>query len=171
MWSYESAFGSELAATNEDGDVIQLTEVATTTLPRQVAFEHVGDFGNVDKWDPGVMKATKATEGEPGVGTAYDLVLSFSGRQLEMRYVVREYEPGNKVVLEGNGNRVHAVDVITFDDYTDGTEVTYSADLSLTGIARFFEPLMRGRLLKVGEDGGAGLRRWLSELEEKFVAG
>ena len=151
--------------------MIRLTEKATTKLSRQAAFEKVGDFGNIDRWDPGVVKAIKATDGETGVGTAYDLVLDFSGRQLEMRYVVTEYEPDQRLVLEGTGDRVHAIDSIEFVDFTDGTEITYIADLSLTGFARFFEPLMRGRLARIGDAAGIGLRRWLLELEQGIETG
>jgi len=145
--------------------MIRLIETATTTLKRETAFKYVGDFGNVHNWDPGVITATKSTEGAPGVGTAYDLVLSFSGRETEMRYVITEHDPGRKIVLEGTGARVHAIDVIEFDDRPGGTQVTYTADLSLTGFSRFFEPLMKSRIAKVGEDGGIGMRRWLNELE------
>jgi carbon monoxide dehydrogenase subunit G len=145
--------------------VIRFIETATTSLPRDTAFGHVGDFANIDRWDPGVVTAIKATGGETGPGTAYDLVLSYAGREIEMQYVVTEHEPNRRVVLEGTGARVHAIDVIEFDDHTDGTKVTYTADLSLTGLARFFEPLLKRRLGKVVEDGGMGLRRWLKELE------
>jgi hypothetical protein len=146
-------------------DMIRLVETATTSFTHEVAFKHVGDFGNIGNWDPGVTTATKVTEGEPGVGTAYDLVLSYAGRELEMRYVITEYDPGRKIVLEGTGARVHAIDVFEFEDHPGGTQVTYTADLSLTGFARFFEPLMKGRFAKIGEEAGVGLRRWLHELE------
>ncbi len=144
--------------------MIRLTETATTKLSREVAFEHVGDFGNIDKWNPCVMTATRAA-GETGVGTVYELVLSYTRRRMEMSYVVTEYEPDRRIVLEGTGARVHAIDVIEFDDFTDGTEVRYTADLSVTGLARFFEPLMKGRFARIGDDAGIGLRRWLIELE------
>ena len=36
--------------------------------------------------------------------------------------------------------------------------------------ARLFEPFMKGRLAKVGEDAGNGMRRWLVELEEAHRA-
>lgn len=161
---YGEGFGYEHPA-KKGIDMIRLIETATTSLSRDVVFEHVGDFGNIDSWDPGVITATKATEGAPGVGTAYDLILSSSGREMEMRYVVTEHEAGRKIVLEGTGARVHAIDVIAFEEVTDGTRVTYTADLSLTGFARVFEPLMKSRLAKIGEDAGIGLRRWLNELE------
>lgn len=144
--------------------MVRLTETATTRLSRKDAFHYVGDFGNVDRWDPGVASASKATAGEASVGTAYDVVLS-GGREMKMTYVITEHEPGRKIVLKGTGARVAAIDVIDFVDEGEGTLITYTADLSLTGVARFVEPLMRGRFAKIGEQAGIGLRRWLNELE------
>ena len=62
--------------------------------------------------------------------------------------------------------RVKAIDVIEFVDQADGTLITYTADLYLTGLARLAEPFMKGRFAEIGEQAGIGLRRWLSELEE-----
>lgn len=146
--------------------MVRLTETATTKLPREVAFRYVGDFANVDRWDPGVLSATKATAGDPAPGTVYDLVVLNGGRELEMQYLVTDYESGKKIVLEGTGARVRAIDVIAFEDQADGTLVTYTADLSLTGVARLFEPFMKGRFAEIGEQAGIGLRRWLGELEK-----
>ena len=145
--------------------MVRLVETATTRLSREEAFRHVGDFGNVDQWDPGVSAATKATPGEPDVGTAYDLVVAYGGRELEMTYVITEHEPGRRIALEGTGPNVKAFDVISFSDEGDHTLISYTADIGLTGIARFAEPFIKGRLANVGEQAGIGLRRWLDELE------
>ena len=146
--------------------MIRLNQTATTGLDRTTAFDHVGDFANIDRWDPGVVNATKATPGDVGVGTVYDLTLDYNGRQLEMSYCIVGYEPGRKIVLEGSGLWIKAIDVIEFSDHEDGTLVTYTADLGLTGIGRLIEPLLRGRFEQVGSGAGAGLRRWLGELED-----
>jgi carbon monoxide dehydrogenase subunit G len=145
--------------------MIRLTETATTELDRDVAFRHIGNFANIEKWDPGVVSSTKVTPGEVGVGTAYDLVLTYRGRQMEMRYVITDYSPGHKIVLEGRGARVHAVDVIDFVDENGGTLITYTADLSLTGFGRLVEPLLGGRLRQIGSDAVAGMRMLITELE------
>jgi hypothetical protein len=84
---------------------------------------------------------------------------------MEMQYVITDLEVGKRIVLEGTGARVKAIDVIEFVDQADGTLITYTADLSLTGVAKLAEPFMSGRLAKIGEAAGLGLRGWLSELE------
>jgi carbon monoxide dehydrogenase subunit G len=144
-----------------------LKETATTSLSPAEAFAHVGDFANVDQWDPGVVRSVKNTAGEVSVGTVYDLVLDYRGRELEMQYELTAYEPAKRIVLVGTGGPVHAVDTISFEPNGAGTLVTYEADLRLRGMASIIQPLMKSRFQAIGEAGGVGLRRWLHELENQ----
>lgn len=143
----------------------KLTETATTTLSPEEAFAHVGEFANVQHWDPGVVTSNKTANRPTEVGTVYKLNLDYRGRKLQMQYRVLSYEPGRKVVLEGSGGVVKAIDTIESTTHGDGTMVTYTADLSLTGVARLFQPFMSKRFAEVGRSAGEGLRRWLRELE------
>ncbi len=145
----------------------RLIETATTSLSQEDAFRHVAEFENIDQWDPGVADSVKATPGETGVGTAYDLDLLYRGRSLKMTYTVTEWVPNERVVLKGVGGPVEAIDTISFEAGAEGTIVTYQADLSLRGIAKIVQPLMGSRLAAVGEAAGEGLRTWLAELERQ----
>jgi carbon monoxide dehydrogenase subunit G len=142
-------------------------ETARTSLSQAEAFSAVGDFENIDQWDPGVVRSSKSTPGEVRVGTVYDLELSYRGRSLEMSYTITELAVGERIVLEGSGGVIHAVDVISFEPDGDGTLVTYQADLQLTGFARLFQPVMKNRFAAIGEAAGTGLRSWLRELESQ----
>lgn len=143
----------------------KLKEQATTSLSPAEAFAYIAEFENIDQWDPGVEESVKGTSGETGVGSVYNLVLNYRGRNLTMQYVVTEWEPDKRVVLVGTGGPVKAVDTITFEPSGEGTVVTYEADLQLAGVARLFQPLMGSRFAAIGEAAGEGLRRWLGELE------
>lgn len=146
-----------------------LKETATTTLSPDDAFAHVGDFANIDNWDPGVTRSVKATAGDVSVGTIYDLVLDYRGREMNMQYEVTDYEPTKRIVLVGTGGPIKAVDTISFEPNGDGTLVTYEAHLQLRGIARIIQPLMKGRFEAIGDAAGKGLRTWLRELETQPV--
>jgi len=143
----------------------RLVETATTSLDQAAAFANVAEFANIDKWDPGVARSVKQTPGPTGVGTDYDLALNYNGRAMNMTYTVTEYHPNSRIVLEGKGNLIAAVDTITFEPNGSGTIVTYQADLQLTGVARLMQPLMKSRFESVGTAAGDGLRKWLTELE------
>jgi carbon monoxide dehydrogenase subunit G len=147
----------------------RLIETATTSLDPATAFAHVGDFANIDRWDPGVVNAEKVTSGPAGVGTTYGLTLSYGGPTMTMEYRVLELDPDRRIVLEGTGARVHAIDTISFEPVGTGTKITYQADLRLTGIARLAQPFMKSRFAKIGDGAGKGLRKWLAELETAQV--
>jgi len=143
------------------------TDTAITSLEQREAFKHVADLSNIHLWDPGVVGSAKVTPQPLGVGTIYALSVEYGGRALSMRYVVTEYQPSRRIVLEGTGGLVKAIDTISFAPHGEGTEVTYEADLRLTGLARLAQPFMRSRFDAIVKAGGNGLRAWLKELEQE----
>lgn len=130
--------------------------------PLEDVFAFVGDFATTAQWDPGVARAAKATDGPIGVGTVFDVDVVFNGRTLPMTYAVTVWEPPTRVVLEGLGQMVTAIDDIRFESVDAGrTRIHYSADLRLRGFRRLFEPLVRGRFEALGDAAMDGMRRSL----------
>jgi NAD(P)-dependent dehydrogenase (short-subunit alcohol dehydrogenase family) len=80
-----------------------------------------------------------------------------------MTYVVREYGPPKRVVLEGTGDSVHALDEIRFASTSGGTRITYTADISMLGAFSVVEPVLKGALDRVGKDAVRGLQVALTE--------
>ena len=136
----------------------------TVDLPKPVeeAFAFLGDFSTTATWDPGVATAAKVTDGPIGVGTVFDLTARFNDRELPMSYVITEWEPNRRVVLEGSGSTVLATDEMVFEAIPSGTRLHYTADLRLRGALRIFTPLMRSRFERLADDAMAGLRRTLA---------
>ena len=149
--------------------MIRFQETAATSLSVAEAFAQLGEFANVQDWDPGVTSSMKTSDQPTGVGTVYALDLLYRGRKMEMEYRVTEFDVDRRLVVEGSGGMVEAVDTIEFEPTPDGTKVTYIAELSLTGIARLVEPLMKSRFAEVVRSGGDGLRGWLKELESELA--
>lgn len=143
----------------------RLVETATTSLDQATAFASVAEFANIEKWDPGVARSVKLTPGATRVGTDYALVLNYNGRAMNMTYTVTEFRPNSRIVLEGRGKQIAAVDTIGFEPSGNGTVVTYQADLQLTGVARLMQPLIKSRFESIGRAAGDGLRTWLAQLE------
>ena len=143
--------------------MIRLQETITVQRPLREVFQYAGDFGNVEEWDPGVIESTKLTPGPIGVGAEFHLVAKTGFWRIPMKYTVTEWDPPNKVILEGTGKTLSAVDSIHFEERSKGTQVTYVADLSFSGPLASAEPLMRGMLHGVGKKAIAGLESALSE--------
>ena len=130
--------------------MIRLKQTIEVDRPVRDVFRYAGDFENVEQWDPGVSESRKVTPGPVDVGTAYSVVVKSGPLRIPMRYTVTEYAPPNKVVLEGKGKRITALDSITFEERPNGTEVIYTADLSFSGPLASAEPMMKGMLGRVG---------------------
>ena len=89
-------------------------------------------------------------DGPPGVGLKYELMVSFGPREVPMTYEITEWKQDSRVVLEGRGETVEAVDVVQFEADEGGTAVDYTADLTFPNWIRFVAPLMSRVLRKVG---------------------
>lgn len=74
------------------------------------------------------------------------------------RYVVREWDPCNKVVLTGDSPTVSAVDTIRFSDAAGGaTSIDYSADIRLKGLLSLFTWAVSSDIRKLGDAAKAGM--------------
>ncbi len=139
----------------------RLHEVIEVPTPRAEAFDYVADFANAAEWDPGVESATKLTDGPVAVGTRFEVDVKTGPTTSRMEYVVEALEPPTRVVLKGEGTLIEAVDDIEFSDAGGGTRISYTADITFKGPLSLAEPLMKGRLEKIGEKAVAGLRKVL----------
>jgi len=143
--------------------MIRLEETIQVPRPPRAAFAYASDFTHIEQWDPGIAESWKITAGPPRVGTAYGLVVASGVMRIPMQYVIREYDPPRKVVLEGEGRPLHALDTIVFEPAGQGTRITYTADLTFRGWLGSLEPIMEGSLRRVGLRAVEGLRSALSE--------
>jgi NAD(P)-dependent dehydrogenase (short-subunit alcohol dehydrogenase family) len=143
--------------------VIRLQE--TIEVPRAIddVFAYTSNFSNAEQWDPGVAESVRTGRGPIGIGTAFELRVKFGPRSIPMTYVIREYDPPKRVVLEGRGDSVHARDDIAFAVTPRGTRITYTADISLLGASRIVEPALKGALDRVGKNAVRGLQTVLSD--------
>jgi hypothetical protein len=142
-----------------------LREIIEVHMPVDEAFAAVADFSASEQWDPGVVKARRVEpggDGASGVGARYLLTVTFRGKESEMVYTTTTYEAPHRVVLEGAGDKITAVDTIECSPTTSGgTRITYTADLRLIGAAKVAAPFLGGAFNKMGHDALEGMRRWL----------
>ncbi len=126
------------------------------------AFNYMADFSNSATWDPGVASAEKLSTGEIGLGTKFQLVANFNGRQLPLTYEVTAFEPPRRVVLRAETDMVRSVDEVTFSATPSGTDVTYDADLRTLGKFRVIAPIVALLFKGIGDRARAGLQRELN---------
>lgn len=143
--------------------MIRLQETIEVARPIDEVFAYASNFGNIAQWDPGVAESRKSSRGPVGVGTEFALRVRFGPRSIPMTYVVREYGPPKRVVLEGKGDSIHALDDIGFASTPGGTRITYMADIAMLGAFSCAERWLKGPLDRVGKNAVRGLQAALTE--------
>ena len=140
-----------------------LRERIETRLGLEPAFAFVADFANAQRWDPGVASSVRTNPGPVAVGARYDLGVRMGSRVAAMEYVITKLEPNRRVVLEGRGSGVEAVDDISFEATPTGTAITYVADIRLQGLLRLLAPFAGGAFAKIASNARNGMQRALDE--------
>lgn len=139
------------------GRTVRIHEQRSIERSQEEAFFYVADFSNIEAWDPGVARSRRIDEGPLRVGSRFDLQVTFGSRSLPMIYEIAEFEPPNRVVLAGAGDKLHAVDEIRFSYRDGGTLVDYTADLTFDNFIRFLLPFLNRRFEALGDDALDGL--------------
>jgi NAD(P)-dependent dehydrogenase (short-subunit alcohol dehydrogenase family)/carbon monoxide dehydrogenase subunit G len=133
-------------------------------VPRSCAdaFRYTANFGLIEQWDPGVTESEKLTPGALSVGSRFRVVVKSGLGTSEMHYTITRFEPPHRVVLEGTGHGIHAVDDIRFKEADNVTRIDYTADITLGGVAGKAEVLLGPFLERVGKKAVAGLKKALT---------
>lgn len=134
----------------------------SSTMSAADAFAYMAAFENVAAWDPGVRSARRLTDGEPRLGTKFDVEVSFLGRTLPLHYEITAFTPGTSFTLVAETSTLRSVDTITVVADGSGSQVTYDADLILKGLFKVGEPSLRLAFRTIGNKARDGMRRALN---------
>jgi hypothetical protein len=133
-----------------------VTQVESRLSPAD-AFAYLADFSNARFWDPSVSEARRDSEGPIGVGSTFQLVSRFAGREVPLLYTLVVYEPSTRAVLEARNPGFVSRDTITVDVTGNGSVVHYDALLELRGARRVFEPVLQRLFTRLGDAATLGL--------------
>ena len=142
---------------------MKLSRTVVVDKPLKAVFDYLSDFTTTTEWDPGTV-TTVRQDGDGGIGTTYLNTSQFLGRRTELTYVVRELVDQRLIQLHGENKTVISVDTMTIRPVPSGAEVTYTAEFTFKGVARFVAPLLRPALERLGDEAEAGLRTALNLL-------
>jgi hypothetical protein len=109
-----------------------------------------------------VREARPVGEVPLGIGSAFELVARFAGRDVPLRYEVVEYDPPRRVVLEARRPGFVSRDTITVEPAGNGSTVHYDATLVFGGIGRLFDPIMQRIFNRVGVRATLGMQTALN---------
>ncbi len=113
--------------------------------------EYLADFAHAEAWDPGTKSCTRSDSGPIQVNATWHNVSELRGRSTELTYRLVRLDPGH-LTFEGDNKSAHSVDDIVVRPAADGSEITYTADITFKGIARVAGPFLRGTFEKLGDE-------------------
>jgi uncharacterized protein YndB with AHSA1/START domain len=138
------------------------TNTVTIARPPDVVFAFVSDGLNAPKWRSGVLDI--ALVAGSGVGAAWKQgVKGPGGRRIDADYIVTSYEPERRLAFRATAGPVRPTGDFTLEAVPEGTKLTFSLDVELTGIKKL---LMGGQVQKTMDAEVAALAR-LKEVVEQ----
>lgn len=71
-------------------------------IPRPAAevFDFFSDASNNPQWQKGMTSCTWTSDGPIAVGSTYEQVAEFMGREIRSTFSVTEHEPGRRIVID-----------------------------------------------------------------------
>ena len=145
----------------------RLRESLDTSLPIESAFAFIADFSNSQLWDPGVAWSRSVGGEQVEVGSSFQLGVRIGNRVAPMDYRIVVLEPNRRVVLEGTGSNVAAMDDIRFDSRNGRTHIDYTADIRLQGWLRLVEPFTGRAFASIARNARDGMQRALDEMSSR----
>ena len=142
--------------------MIQVEERVSITKSADEAFLYLADFANLPEWDPGIARVTRRDLGALAIGSQFDVVARFMGREVPMVYELVRYEVASRVAeLVGTAPGLRATDRIRVTPRGTGAEVHWQADFELSGVNRLLSPVMRPLFARLARKSMDGLVRRL----------
>jgi hypothetical protein len=129
-------------------------------LSVEEAFAAVADVARFQEWDPGVLYGKRVKGEAPGVGTAYDLTIDGTPKQI-FRYETLEFEAPRRYLMVAKTKRFTSIDEIRVVAQSTGSLVTYDAELKINGVLSVFDFALRRIFNRIGDRAARGLASFL----------
>ncbi|MCB9588773.1 MAG: SRPBCC family protein [Polyangiaceae bacterium] len=145
--------------------MILLEESLEVSGDAEVVLGYVADFAHLPAWDPSVVRVQRLDDAkEVAVGSRFLVSLKSLGRTVNVDYRVVELTD-RVATLVGSSSGVNAVDEIRVEQRGSRVRVSYRAEISLLGILRPMEGLLRSRIVAGGKAAITNLRERLEHLD------
>lgn len=111
--------------------------------PAADVFGYIADFANNPKWQRGMQSATWTSDPPIAVGSTYDQVARFLGRDVVTSFVVTRYEPDRRITIE-SVKSTFPIQVTRAVEERGPTACTVTAEVSgdPSGFFRIAGPIM-----------------------------
>ncbi len=121
--------------------MVTVNRTLVVNIPAERIFPYLADFTSTAEWEAGTVRCAQAS-GDGGVGSTYTKVWKFLGREQTLTYVLTALELDRLIAWRGENKSMICEETITLTPSGTGTEVTYAAELTVKGVARYLGPLL-----------------------------
>ena len=111
--------------------------------PSDEVFSYLSDFRNNPQWQSGMREIKITSDGPLAVGSTYDQVASFLGRDVISSFEVIDYEPGRLVKATSRAGSFPITFTRRVAPLDNGSDVTAVIEGDSTGFFKLAEPLMQ----------------------------
>jgi uncharacterized membrane protein len=112
--------------------------------PAGEVFDFISDFENNPQWQGGMKSCRWTTPPPHQVGSTYDQVAHFLGRDIKSSFKVTEFEPGRRVKITSTAGPFPITETRTVDsDRDDLSRVTAVVEGDATRFFRIAGPVLR----------------------------
>jgi uncharacterized protein YndB with AHSA1/START domain len=135
----------------------------STTINRPVSevFAYYIEPQNRVQWSDHVLDARWLTEGQPGVGSVFEITLRQWGRKLRTVRGITVFEAEQRLCYTLETSYLSVSSCQMFDPVAEGTRFTILAIFRFHGLLRIIEPLMKRQQGRHLADEAANLKRSL----------
>jgi uncharacterized protein YndB with AHSA1/START domain len=119
--------------------------------PVEQVWNFLTDFQNTPKWDIGVLETRQTSQGAKGLGTTFQNIGPFLGRDSIREYKVTVLEPNHKVTVKliTPSKLVQQAEVsYIFESVNEGTKLTSSGGVEFSGFFKLIQPILMQRAKK-----------------------
>lgn len=110
--------------------------------PVKEVFDVVADERNEPRFNPGMRRAEKISEGPIGVGTRFRAEVVSMGRPVEMVIEYTGYERPRRLASTTHMSSMDIRYTLTFEPVPEGTWMRWSGDLEPHGIFKLMSPMV-----------------------------
>ncbi len=136
-------------------------EQVTIARSPEAVFAFLTDPANDPRWRPGVVETRQVSDGPMAVGTTLEETYAFMGRRIDARYQVIDHQPERVHRVRAIGGPLEAEAGYLLEPVGGGTRVTITADVELSGMFKFAEPMVARQLKADIATSAANLKRTL----------
>ena len=131
--------------------MVHVTRTFTVQQPTSVVVGYLKDFARAEAWDPGTKSCRRTDSGDLRIGSTWQNVSVFRGRETQLEYTLRRLDP-DRLTFVGKNKTATSTDDMAFSSGDGVTTITYNATIEFHGLAKLAGPFLQSTFEKLGDE-------------------